>query len=69
MTRQSAQDTSADPADLPAKCPACASRDLVTASKVVDASSYWRCNACGEVWNVGRQREGTRYAASRRFGG
>jgi transposase-like protein len=38
----------------PAHCPTCQSRDVTTASKVVNAASYWRCRACGEVWNVKR---------------
>jgi transposase-like protein len=57
-----------EPADVPSKCPACNSRDVVTTSKVIDAYSYWRCGACGEVWNVARQREGSRYAYRRPFG-
>jgi hypothetical protein len=40
----------------------------VTTSKVVNASSYWRCGACGEVWNIARQAEGSRYAHRRAFG-
>jgi transposase-like protein len=56
------------PADVPAKCPACGSRDVVTTSKVVDSSSYWRCGGCGEVWNIGRQREANRYSYKHPFG-
>jgi transposase-like protein len=55
-------------ADVPAKCPACGSRDVVTTSKVVDSSSYWRCGGCGEVWNIGRQREASRYSYKNPFG-
>lgn len=58
----------ASPADVPAKCPACGARDIVTASKVIDASTYWRCGACGEVWNVARQRAGARMSPYRQFG-
>lgn len=58
----------AEPADVPAKCPACGSRDVVTTSKVVDSSSYWRCGGCGEVWNIGRQREASRYSYRHPFG-
>ena len=39
----------------PSQCPACRSTDVKTTSKVVSAESYWRCMACGEVWNVGRR--------------
>jgi hypothetical protein len=52
----------------PTHCPACRSQKLTTASKVVNAETYWRCEACGEVWNVARQRAGARYAAYRPFG-
>jgi transposase-like protein len=47
----------ADKASVPAGCPACKSTDLVTTSKTVDEATYWRCRACGEVWNAGRRRE------------
>lgn len=57
-----------EPVVAPSKCPSCNSRDIVTTSKVVDAYSYWRCGACGEVWNVARQAEGSRYAYRRPFG-
>jgi predicted RNA-binding Zn-ribbon protein involved in translation (DUF1610 family) len=42
--------------EAPAMCPSCGSRALTTTSKNVDASTYWRCVACGEVWNVARRR-------------
>jgi hypothetical protein len=51
----------ADPVRPPSQCPVCRSVDVTTASKVVSAASYWRCSACGEVWNVGRQRAAGRY--------
>lgn len=38
--------------DVPTACPACASPDIVTTSKVADASSYFRCKACGYIWNA-----------------
>jgi hypothetical protein len=52
----------------PTHCPTCRSQNLTTTSKVVNAESYWRCEACGEVWNVARLRAGSRYAAYRPFG-
>lgn len=45
----------------PKKCPECGATDLTTASKVANAESYWRCNGCGEVWNVGRLDAASRY--------
>lgn len=53
-----------DPAPVTARCPSCNSRDVVTTSKIVDASSYWRCRSCGEVWNVARHRDGDRLSRS-----
>jgi hypothetical protein len=37
--------------DLPAFCPICRSTQITTTAKVPDARSYWRCVACGEIWN------------------
>ena len=48
----------------PPACPACGSSSVMTTSKNPDASSYWRCERCGEIWNVGR-----RHDVSRRGGG
>lgn len=50
------------PVAAPSACPACHSEDIKTTSKVVTTETYWRCVACGEVWNVGR-REPTRYTS------
>lgn len=40
---------------VPARCPVCRSNDLTTTSKVITTSTYWRCRACGEVWNTARR--------------
>jgi len=40
----------------PTFCPFCRSKDLGTASKVINESTYWRCKGCGEIWNPGRLR-------------
>jgi len=48
-------------AETPRKCPVCGATDLTTTSKVVTAASYWRCTACGEVWNVARLSAASRY--------
>ena len=42
--------------NVPSVCPACRSSSVSTTSKSPDAESYWRCEACGEVWNVSRRR-------------
>jgi len=54
-------------ASAPTRCPTCGSQDLKTASKVISVETYWRCGACGEVWNVGRRGATGRYARDRRF--
>jgi predicted Zn finger-like uncharacterized protein len=42
---------------IPTACPSCQSASIVTTAKVPDATSYWRCTSCGEVWNASRRRE------------
>jgi transposase-like protein len=50
----------------PEACPFCNSGKVTTTSKAVTASTYWRCTACGQVWNAGRL-QGARRTASGRF--
>jgi predicted Zn finger-like uncharacterized protein len=38
----------------PTTCPSCQSSSIVTTEKSPDASTYWRCENCGEVWNDSR---------------
>jgi transposase-like protein len=40
------------------RCPVCRSSSVSTTAKNPDENSYWRCDACGEVWNVGRRLAG-----------
>ena len=47
----------------PGSCPTCRSSSIVTTAKIPDADSYWRCTACGEVWN--NTRRTTRQPAPR----
>jgi ribosomal protein L37AE/L43A len=35
-------------------CPFCASDRVSTTSKTLTPSTYWRCDACGDIWNPGR---------------
>ena len=44
----------------PKTCPFCNSSDVKTTSKVVNASTYWRCASCGQIWNVSRLSHGSR---------
>ena len=53
--------------EVPARCPACRSQDVKTTSKVASVDAYWRCGDCGEVWNVARNRAGSRHAHDRPF--
>jgi transposase-like protein len=43
---------SAGPAPL--KCPFCRSPQIATTSKAVNDNAYWRCQACGQIWNPSR---------------
>jgi transposase-like protein len=45
-----------EPLALPTACPYCRSTSIAAASGKVDASTYWRCQGCGEMWNPGRFR-------------
>jgi transposase-like protein len=39
----------------PTHCPFCRSKTVVsTGGKSITASSYWRCEACGQVWHPDR---------------
>lgn len=54
--RSSSSETDhAGSARAPSHCPACGATEVKTSSKVVTADCYWRCDRCGEVWNVGRR--------------
>jgi transposase-like protein len=46
---------------VPTACPTCKSVDVTTtAGKAVTPESYWRCVACGEMWNHARHRPDSR---------
>jgi ribosomal protein L37AE/L43A len=51
----------------PTFCPFCRSKELTTASKVINESTYWRCVPCGEIWNPGRLRPSAPPGISRRW--
>jgi transposase-like protein len=46
----------------PALCPFCRSNDISTTSKKPNTASYWRCGACGEIWNAERLQRGDLYS-------
>jgi hypothetical protein len=54
-----------EPSAPPDYCPACGGKALSTAAKHPDAASYWRCAACGEVWNALRRAPGAGDAGGR----
>lgn len=51
-----------EPTKPPDRCPQCGSPRVKTTTKPVTASTYWRCEACGEIWNVGRRLPTSRYS-------
>ena len=57
-----------EPITAPSQCPTCRSKDVTTTSKAVSASTYWRCTACGDVWNVQRRRDAGRYSYPSQWG-
>ena len=38
----------------PPQCPFCRSSRVLTTTKLVTDATYWRCEACGQVWNPAR---------------
>jgi formate dehydrogenase maturation protein FdhE len=44
------------PPAAPTACPFCTSPQIAAATEKVDAFTYWRCKACGQMWNVERLR-------------
>jgi transposase-like protein len=49
----------------PKACPFCSSANITTTSKEVNASTYWRCAGCGQIWNAGRLTLGRRLPSGR----
>lgn len=47
---------SGEPVLAPSACPVCRSSEITTTGKAATEASYWRCIACGEVWNVARRK-------------
>ena len=39
-------------------CPFCRSPRVTTTSKTISDETYWRCLACGDIWNPARQAAG-----------
>jgi transposase-like protein len=47
------------PVQRPEVCPFCQSKAVGTLAKVITASTYWRCQSCGEMWNPQRLERAT----------
>jgi formate dehydrogenase maturation protein FdhE len=56
----SKDDERAAPA-TPVACPFCGSAKVAAATEKVDSFTYWRCETCGQMWNVGRLRVASRH--------
>lgn len=52
--------------ERPLACPDCGSKNLRTASKTIDAATYWSCGTCGAIWNAARREQAGRYGSARR---
>ena len=48
--------SSVDAVARPTCCPSCRSIVISTTARNPDEHAYWRCGACGEVWNASRRR-------------
>lgn len=44
-------DRTSNPVGRPPHCPECGSRAIGTLAKIITPDTYWRCAACGIVWN------------------
>ena len=49
-----------EPTNPQKACPFCKSLSVTTTSKAINLSTYWRCTACGQIWNPGRLQDGGR---------
>jgi len=50
--------TSDRPSDItaPTRCPFCFSAAISAAGKKLSAETYWRCDACSQLWHPDRLR-------------
>jgi hypothetical protein len=51
----------------PTVCPFCRSARISIPNEKVSASTYWRCDACGQMWNVNRHTGSQRPSYDRRW--
>jgi ribosomal protein L37AE/L43A len=57
--------TAPEPSKAVTACPFCRSLKIMTTRQKVDATNYWRCEACGEIWNTGRLQGSSSRVADR----
>jgi len=51
----------------PTVCPFCRSARISIPNEKISASTYWRCDACGQMWNVKRHTASLRSPYDRRW--
>ena len=49
------------PPTAPTACPFCRATTIRSPGEKVDLDAYWRCEACGEMWNLSRMQSLHRY--------
>ena len=59
--------TEPEPEPPPTVCPFCRSARISIPNEKVSASTYWRCDACGQMWNVKRHTASLRSPYDRRW--
>ena len=55
-----AKEKADDAAVQPTVCPYCKSTRIAAPAGTTGAATYWRCDGCGEMWNVSRQTKRAR---------
>ena len=62
------RDRDAAPPTIPTACPFCRATTLSSPTEKLDPHAYWRCEACGEMWNSARlQTTQSRYGHDPRW--
>jgi ribosomal protein L37AE/L43A len=46
-------------AEQPTRCPFCQSASITSTNQKLAASTYWRCEQCGQVWHPARLANAT----------
>jgi ribosomal protein L37AE/L43A len=60
-------DRTAEPVVVaPSRCPFCRSPAVTATGQKITVATYWRCEACGQVWNPLRLRPSNSFDSPRR---